>query len=78
MYEVFLRVDPGMLCMLLLFGFCFILLLLVGVGKYVRNNCHLAANFGINSRVVFLGGIGLFFLLLERCEVVLNFSIFHC
>ena len=46
--------------MLLLFGFCFILLLLVGVGKYVRNNCHLAANFGINSRVVFLGGIGLF------------------
>jgi hypothetical protein len=45
------------------------------VGKYVRNNCHLAANFGINSRVVFLGGIGLFFLWLERCGVVLSFFI---
>ncbi len=59
-YEVFLPVDPGTLCILLLFGFCFISLLLVGVGNYVRNNCHLAANFGINSRVVFLGGIGPF------------------
>ena len=32
----------------------------VGVGKHVRSECPLATNFGINSRVVFLGGIGLF------------------
>jgi hypothetical protein len=44
----------------MLFGFYFIYLLLVEVGKYVRNNCHLAANFGISSLVVFLGGIGFF------------------
>jgi hypothetical protein len=32
-------------------------LLLVGVRKYLRNNCHLAANSGTNSRVFFLGGV---------------------
>ncbi len=26
----------------------------------MRNNCHLAADFGTNLRVVFFGGIGLF------------------
>jgi len=29
-------------------------------GETVRNDCHLAANFGINSRVVFFGVVGLF------------------
>jgi len=38
----------------------------------VRNNCHLAANFGISSLVVFLGGIG-FFLMALCCGVVLSF-----
>ncbi len=51
-------------------------LLLVGVGEYVRNNCHLAANFGTNPRVVFLGGIGPLSLHLVRCEVV--FKKFSC
>jgi hypothetical protein len=57
-------------------GFLFMYLLLVGVREYVRNNCHLAANFGTNPRVVFLGRVGPLSLHLGRCEVVLNFFSF--
>ena len=38
-------------------GLLFMYLLLVGVGGNMRNNCHLAANSGTNSRVFFLGGV---------------------
>ena len=59
---VFFQGGPGTLYILLLLSFCFMQLLFVGVGEYVRNNWHLAANFGTNLRVVFLGGVGpLFF-----------------
>ena len=51
-------------------GLLFMYLLLVGVGGNMRNNCHLAANFGIIPRVVFLGGVGPLFFHLGRCEVV--------
>ena len=67
---VFFQGGPGTLYILLLLSFCFMQLLFVGVGEYVRNNWHLAANFGTNLRVVFLGGVGPLFFHLGRCEVV--------
>ena len=39
-------------------------------GGNMRNNCHLAANFGTSPRVVFLGGVGPLSFHLGRCEVV--------
>jgi len=51
-----------MLYILLLLGFCLCTCYLLGWRGDMRNNCHLAANFGISPRVVFLGGVGpLFF-----------------
>jgi len=66
----FFEGGPGTLYILLLLSFCFMQLLFVGVGEYVRNNWHLAANFGTNPRVVFLGGVGPLSFHLGRCEVV--------
>ena len=51
-------------------GLLFMYLLLVGVGGNMRNNCHLAANFGTSPRIVFLGGVGPLSFHLGRCEVV--------
>ena len=59
-----------MLYILLLLGFCLCTCYLLGWRGDVRNNCHLAANFGISPRVVFLGGVGPLSFHLGRCEVV--------